>query len=501
LAIALSLSLAQFANAGCDLQIKSAGPCLADGSDGIPHVGDVYGLKVVIKIVGNPNQPFRIKWTLANVTYYYDNINVGPGDGWWWPFFWPMDLDDPIPWSVTLDPDGISGDTNLVNNTASGTFTPIPPSTAVDFYAPRMMRASETSLLSFGSGIIPNLWVIFGIPTTHGAQRAMTVTGPPNGRYVVAPPYNVPLFEIARTNVPGTMFQDTNFFTVQLNRVRVNPTLLRSVTWSNLDTMTTEWTQWLAPDLMCQSTNSQIASFVQQSLPANYQSSLTPYDTARTLHRAVMKKLTYGTPPPSGDAVSVLQAGVGDCGAFSALLTACLRNVGIPARRISGFRQGDTVWHIRVEFHLPGSEWLVADPTDGNGADPTGTYAHDFGCIANADSFLAVDTGDAHVMPYYNFVNLQVPNFLWNGGAALNSRICLSYLQGISALWPSNVNAGSFRFYMSDVPSTGSVVIETSTNLVGWLPVATNPAAGNPLSYSFSATNKPRSFFRAKMTP
>ncbi len=160
------LSLAAPARAACDLQIVSAGPCLADGADGVPHVGDIYGLKVVVKVVGNPSQPFRIKWTLANVTYYYDSIDVGPGDGWFWEFLWWLDLDDPIPWSVTLDPDGVSGDTNLVNNTARGTFTPVPPSVPIDLYSNRMMHGFETYTLSFepGSGVIPNLYVVFGEP-------------------------------------------------------------------------------------------------------------------------------------------------------------------------------------------------------------------------------------------------------------------------------------------------------------------------------------------------
>lgn len=58
---------------------------------------------------------------------------------------------------------------------------------------------------------------------------------------------------------------------------------------------------------------------------------------------------------------------------------------------ITGFRQGDSVWHVRVEFHLPGVEWPLADPTNGNSVDPTGAYAHDFGYVPNADSFLGVD--------------------------------------------------------------------------------------------------------------
>jgi Transglutaminase-like superfamily len=503
-AISLSLNLAQFANAGCDLQIAGAGPCLTDGTPGIAHVGDAYALKVSFNVVGTPSNAFRIKFTLANITWYSENLTwAHAGSGWWYLFVWNLNLDDSMPWSITLDPDDISGDTNFVNNTASGTFTPVSPSTAVELYSPRVVHGFETYTLNFqpGSGKVNNLWVLFGDPTSHGAQKVLSVVQPANSRQVVTSPYGIPVFEIARTNVLAATFQDTNIFTVQLCRMRVNPTQLRTVTWADMNALTTNWTQWLAPDQINESTNPSIALFVQQSLPANYRSMLTPYDTARTLHCAVMKKLGYQSPPPRGDAVSVLQDGVADCGGFAALLTACLRNVGIPARRISGFWPGDTIWHVRVEFHLPGVEWLVADPTNGNGEDPTGTYAFEFGYVWNSDQFLAVDVGDAHVMPYYNFPMIQTPNWWWSGGGIFNSFTAASYLQGVCALWPSNVTAGSFRFFISDVPNTGSVVIENSTNLFTWSPVATNPAAGNPLSYSFSATNKPHSFYRAKLTP
>jgi hypothetical protein len=145
---------------------------------------------------------------------------------------------------------------------------------------------------------------------------------------------------------------------------------------------------------------------------------MTPYDTARSLHQTVMKTLTYEEPPPHIDAVGVLQDGIADCGGYSALLVACLRNVGIPARCISGFRQGEQIPHVRVEFHLPGTEWIVADPTDGNTNDPTGTYAYDFGITSDSDRYIAVDAGDAHILPYYTFEFIQIPNPYAIGGSS-----------------------------------------------------------------------------------
>lgn len=490
------------AKAGCDLQLTSASPCLADSSPGTPHVGDIYALRITVNVKGAPTQPFRIKWTIANVVYYFDNISVGQGNGYWWWFTWWVDLDDQIPWSVTLDPDGVSGDTNLVNNTASGTFTPIPPSIPVELYKPRLMHGSETATLSFqpGSGTISTLYVLFGVPTSHGAQNVVSVTPPLNSHCVVTAPYGVPVFEITRSGVPASVFRDTNRFVVQLSRIRVNPALLRTNTWAGVDGLSTNWTQWVAPDQRCQSTNIAITSFVQQSLPANYRTTLTPYDAARTLHRAVMKRLVYQSPPAHLDAVGVLQDGVADCGGFSALLVACLRNVGIPARCISGFWQGTAQWHVRVEFHLPGVEWLVADPTLGQGSDPTGTYAYHFGYVPNSDSYVAVDVGDAHVMPYHNFQFIQVPNWWWYGGATYLSYSAGAYLQPNGVLSLTNAPQGTLRFSLNDTPTEGSVVLQASTNLTEWSPVATNPATGNAISYSFSTVG-PRRFFRANPVP
>jgi len=498
-----AFNLVQIANAQCDLQIVSAGPCLADGTPGVPNVGDYYGLRVTVNVVGTPAAPFRIRWTMANVTNYFDSISLGPGDGYWLYILNSLALDDPMPWTVTLDPDGVTGDTNTANNAASGTFTPNPPATAADFYAPRLMHGSETYEVGFqpGSGNIGNLYVLMGQPTSHGAQSVLSVSPPPGAQTVVTPPYSAPLFQLAWTNVPAATFQGTDTFNVQLSRARVNPGLLRTNTWAGLSALTTNWTQWLVPDNLLETTNPLVVSFVQASLPANYRTTMTPYDTARALHQAVMRRLSYQSPPYHFDAVGVLQDGVADCGGFSALFAASLRYVGIPARWIAGFREGDSMWHVRVEFHLPGVEWLDADPTDGNSVDPTGAYAYYFGYVPNADSFFAVDYGESHVLPYGDLDFVQPANWLWSGGATYESYDSEASLQPNGVLSLTNSPDGSIQFFVSDPPAEGSVVIETSADLKSWLPIATNSATGNPLSYSFPTANKPVAFFRARVVP
>ncbi len=172
LAIVLATLLGSSAltDAGCDLAILSAGPCLSDGSAGLAHVGDPYALKVAFKVTVKPSSAFRIEFTLANVTWYSEPLTLAQRrSGWWYGFVWNLNLDDSMPRNVTLDPDGLSGDTNLLNNTARGVLTPVAPSAPVEFYAARLVHGFETCALSFeeGSGQVNKLWMLFGDRTSH----------------------------------------------------------------------------------------------------------------------------------------------------------------------------------------------------------------------------------------------------------------------------------------------------------------------------------------------
>jgi len=495
---------------GCFLQITSAEPCLGDGTPGTPNVGDLYGLILTFNVTGNPYEAFRIKFTIANVTWYSDYLTgITSGAGWVYGFAWSVNLDGSLPWSVTLDPDGISGSTNAANMMASGTFTPNPPATPLELYDPVTMGGTEEWVTSFepGSGTISDLYVVFGSPTSHGAQKMISVQGPSNAASIITAPYGVPVFAVGWTNVAAATFQESETFAAQLSSMRVNPAMLRTNTWAQMSALPTDVTQWLAPDPMCQSTSESISNFVQLYLPADYKTTMTPYDVARTLQRAVMRSLIYLEPPPYPDATNSLQAGLADCGGYAALLTAALRNAGIPARRISGFWQGDSwqnnpQWHIRTEYYLPDTGWMIADACVGNESDPTGTYSWDFSFVPDANDFFGVDVGDAHLLPYYNFTALQVPNWLWYCCATFNSNDSLAYLQPLSAVSISNVAGGSLNLSLTNVPDAGTVFLQTSTNLIAWWTVATNAnPTGNDLEYSFPMTNRPGAFFRAIQTP
>jgi transglutaminase-like putative cysteine protease len=274
--------------------------------------------------------------------------------------------------------------------------------------------------------------VLLGVPTTHGEQTVLTTTAPAGSTTVITPPYNQAVYQILDTNAPTGTYTFNNSFTATLSNMRVNPTLLRKITWATMTALSATYTQWLAADAINESTDPSIATFVANALPADYRTTMTPYDAARTLHRAVMRSMTYTEPPPYDDAVSSLAAGQGDCGCYAALMVSALRSIGIPARRILGFWQGFSQSHVRVEFYMPGAGWLVADPTLGNGVDPTGTYAYFFGSDPDGNKFMAVDVGDDHVMPDLSVVaqGLQTPNFYyWTSDSVTYSQTFYSYLQ------------------------------------------------------------------------
>jgi hypothetical protein len=220
-----------------------------------------------------------------------------------------------------------------------------------------------------------------------------------------------------------------------------------------------------------------------------------------------MRSLIYLEPPPYGDATNSLQAGLADCGGYAALLTASLRNAGIPARRISGFWQGDcwqndSQWHVRAEYYLPDTGWLITDACVGNECDPTGSFSWDFSFVPDANDYFAMDVGDQHILPYDNFPELQVPNFWWYGDADYISYDSLAYLQPLCAVSVSNVAGGFVNLILTNVPSEGTVFIQSSTNLKAWSAVATNSSpSGNPLAFSIPATNRPGAYFRARQIP
>jgi len=123
-------------------------------------------------------------------------------------------------------------------------------------------------------------------------------------------------------------------------------------------------------------------------------------------------------------------------------------------------------------------------------ADAFGVYENDIGQNLNLE-----DTGSAV------FTGLQ-PQIWENSGftGSLTNSVMSVVQPAPKETRPMVVN-GEFKMTLTNVPSSGSIAIEVSTNLNSWLQVAFNTAAGTNLNFSFSVTNAPYQFFRTIVVP
>lgn len=412
--------------ASCGISIVNGGPCRVSTNNTpltneLPHVGEIYPLRIQLNVTGTA-QPFDLKLSMGAQTITWQITNsLSSGNGYWWWFPFNSNLDGEIPWQITVDPEKTSGNTNPLS-TISGAFSPIPPATAVYTYNTNFVMASETNVLSFqqGSGTIQNLMVVMGASPDLPTQTSLATNLPANSQVITTTPQGIPACIVSYTNVASQSFTNVVRFSAKVASVAVNSGLLSQISWSQLtNSIGPNMISFIQSNDVIQSSNPLITSFVNSNLPANYKNILSPYETAQELHKAVAKHITYTTPSPSFTALDVLISKKGDCGTYATLLTACLRNVGIPAKFIAGFWTND--WHCRTEFFLPSAGWILADACFCNRLDPTGTYAYYFGNATDANEFFAIDSGDSKLIPwnstFYNFSCLQTANFFWSGGA------------------------------------------------------------------------------------
>ena len=226
-----------------------------------------------------------------------------------------------------------------------------------------------------------------------------------------------------------------------------------------------------------------IVAFVNRHLPANYRETMTPYAAAKALILAVAQEMHYGTIPAGltpFESISSLK--VGNCGNYSIVYVAALRRIGFAARVRAGWRQDNLAdnldvnnnCHVWSEFYLPGCGWIYADPTFCEGDDPTGTYAYCFGNSLSTNLRVAVSSGGDMIWPGQTFYAgvLQVPNWIWNGGAQYSQYKCT----------------------LSLVPQNTSELVMENNAVFGGMPVCgyvyiKHPVSGADIQVQLTANN------------
>ncbi|MEO5917909.1 MAG: transglutaminase-like domain-containing protein [Luteolibacter sp.] len=422
LTLAASLISLSAAHAACDLKVTNAYTVKSNGTAYNPKYGETYYLKVVWEVTGTPKTSYSILFQVAGQKYKWTGVSTGAGAGYSGIASFNLELDGEIPFSVTLDPDHLSGDTKTANNVFKGTFTPTPPATALEYFNPVVHTGSETCTVPWNlGGSVTDGYTIMGKPVTDSFQVVKSATGPTFSSAVITTPTGDPIWQTPRINytpaVDNQHWIDTTNFKVSVSSVRTRISNLKAVTWAKEAQVPAKILPYLQPNDLVQSTDPAIAAYVKTVLPANYKTTLTPYDAAKKLYMAIVKRTVYETPAIQ-DALTTLSLKKGDCGSDTNLCSACFRSIGIPSRSNSGFWVGTDQWHVNGEFYLQGIGWIPFDPSESRTFDPSGKYPYFFGSDASLNQFVAVSRGEDHRVDGDHTTTAQVGWLVFSGNAA-----------------------------------------------------------------------------------
>ncbi len=469
-----------------------------------PAIGETY--RIAVKYEGNASQSFKIRFTMAGQERIVASGPVGAGTHYAAAEF-GSPLDGVIPFRVVLDSDGALPASPL--KTLNGSFTPIPPTSGIDYYEPRAVTGGQ--MLSFDSAASGSnrLAMMMGQPSSDAWQTVKSASAKVTTSFgtdllTAKPVENTGAYHVYfwdKPNVPNGPVHLYQQFRLDVSNQRVNADKLRTTTWGQLDSYKSFniWNHYLAPETVIESNDPKIAAFVTQVLGSDYRTKMTPYDAARKLFQAVLARVTYtypanGSPDLRGQtAVAVLDTGLGDCGGFSMLLVALYRHIGIASRTSCGVWLGFDAGHCWTEFWLPGFGWIVADGSLGNQLSEDGSYAYYFGNIPNLNARAAVMRGNTFNIGDQKWSWLQSPQFS-SQGASLSAFAGATWLRD-QVTPPANSPSGYVR-----EDSINAVVFRNASNHIreialgsgGWATGDLSTITGAP-----AAASAPSPYVRA----
>ena len=316
-----------------------------------------------------------------------------------------MPCDGPIAVSATLDPNKVSGDSNFTNNSIAGSFTPTMPTVGQEFFNTRQLVATHNATVSWSGGSLNSLTLSLGMPTTESFQ-SLVLSNPPSFFNVYSSaPFAYPIATRTISKPSGTSFSVSHTFTVQSSASRTNRSILDGVSWASLTGISSAIKLYTQPEKFIESNDSTITAFVSSALPTNYKTALTPAQAARQLYLAVARLIT-NQKTGTLSAVAALKTKTADSAGMTALYVACLRNIGIPARLVSGWTTGATGANWS-EMYLPNIGWIAQDVALCNGISRYGNYAYYFGVMPDLNTRCAVQRGTTFTVNNLTFYAVQ----------------------------------------------------------------------------------------------
>ncbi len=432
-----------------------------------PKIGEDYRITVRFEIVGQPASEFQVDLEMGGLRKQLMQPKGGPGMREVSHNFGRLPLDGVIPFRVELDPYGWARGADKVKSPvkpripapveggggiraavspnpgrlrvmgsriAEGEFEPVPPSKVVEYFEPKKIIGYQQGGIVWKSGgKIDRMALMMGQPATDSWVKMLDskcqvkiagVAVHDLKPLAVTADRFWPLWYWEGKSVAKKETLFKQIFTVEARNQRVNAAELRKVKWSQVDALKglNVFKFYMQPEEVIECNDPVVASFVASGLGPNYRSKMGPYDAARKLFQAVLKHVTY-TFPKEGEtdlrghtAKQVIQKKMGDCGSFSILIVACLRNIGIPARTACGGWVGGFP-HCWSEFFLPGG-WILCDGSAGNSWSETGEFAYCFGNQFDLNARMAFMRGNTFKVGDVYTSWLQGPMYPWVWGTA-----------------------------------------------------------------------------------
>src|SRR5579872_4357431 len=135
--------------------------------DYTPAVGETYSLGIHYTQAGKAGSAYDILFRLADKWATVHVTDTSPGDKYYSADF-TLPLDDKIDIQATVDPAG--QEMPLHGATKTGSFTPTPPSSALDFYDEVELQVKQTMTYPLQPNGKYSFHFLSGVPITDGWQ-------------------------------------------------------------------------------------------------------------------------------------------------------------------------------------------------------------------------------------------------------------------------------------------------------------------------------------------
>ena len=267
-----------------------------------PKIGEQYQVTLEYNLSKTASAPYFVRLEMANKHHNIRVTDISPGfhritTQFSLPLDGPINIEARVPCDANNVQDdrstaaivqvyGNSKDNSSIQ-VVRGTFTPVPPDQAIEYYAPKTIEGTQTAtnierIVTMAGCLLSASWQKVLQDDCHisyaGGQKSLIP-------YQVENASRYPVFFWDCHNLPPSPIVMRHHFKAELSSVRVNAERLRSVSWSDMDAarQSPEFSFYSKSEKVIESSDPAIAAFVDNAVGCSYRARMTPYDAARLM--------------------------------------------------------------------------------------------------------------------------------------------------------------------------------------------------------------------------